>query len=217
MGRVRQISAGLEHERQLWAEGFSRVAGVDEVGVGPLAGPLSAAAVILPPETRIEGLRDSKQLTAKRREYFAEQIQDQALAWSVVHLEPAVVDAKNPYQASREAMAQAVLALEVEPDALLVDARHVPRVSMPQQALLKGDARSQSIAAASVLAKVARDRLMVAYEQTYPGYGFARHKGYGTRAHREALMRLGPTGIHRRTYAPVRQAMAKCGKVEVHR
>lgn len=201
--RLRRL---LAFEAPLWAQGVARVAGVDEAGVGPLAGPLVAAAVILPPDLRPRGLDDSKKLDEAARDRLAAEVKAGAVAWAVGVATPEEVDAMNPYQAGLAAMRRAVEGLAVAPQHLLVDARTVPGVAVPQQGIVKGDAKSLSIAAASVVAKTTRDAMMVEAEARWPGYGFARHKGYGAPEHLEALRRLGPCPIHRRSYAPVAEA-----------
>jgi ribonuclease HII len=185
--------------------GFTRIAGVDEVGVGPLAGPVVAGAVVFPRDARIRGVDDSKKLSSAARARLAEEIRARALAVSVGVVGVADIDRLNIYHAALEAMRRAVIGLGAVPDHLLVDARRVPGVTLPQLALVKGDARSFSIAAASIVAKVARDAMMVELDAIYPQYGFADHKGYGTRVHLDALERYGPCPAHRRSYAPVRQ------------
>ena len=195
----------LTYERALWASGYQHVAGVDEVGVGSLAGPVVAAAVILPPDCVVAGVQDSKQLSPARRRALAADIEAVALAWAVGLCTPAEIDRINILQASRQAMARAVCALPVVADHLLVDARVVPGVCMRQTSLVHGDSRSQSIAAASILAKVCRDALMVRAASRYPGYGFERHSGYGTAVHLAALAQLGPCPLHRISFAPVRR------------
>ena len=196
----------LRHERALWAQGLTRVAGVDEVGVGPLAGPLVAAAVILPPECAVRGIDDSKKVPPARREALRVEIEACAIAVGIGIVEVGDVDRLNTYWASIEAMRRAVAALPVAPQQVLIDARHIPGLAVPQAALVKGDARSYSIAAASIIAKVRRDAMMTALEERYPGYGFARHMGYGTAEHLAALARLGPCPAHRRSFQPVAQA-----------
>ncbi|HKQ60441.1 MAG TPA: ribonuclease HII [Candidatus Polarisedimenticolaceae bacterium] len=190
----------LRRERELWERGIARVAGVDEAGMGPLAGPVVAAAAIFPPGVGLRGVDDSKRLTAERREELAVQIRASAVAWSVVRLEPAEIDRYNIYHAGLIAMRRAVDALAVPPEHLLVDGRRIPGLTLPQERLIKGDATCHAIAAASILAKTERDRLMAGFEQEYPGYGFAEHKGYATAAHRAALRLLGPSPIHRRSF-----------------
>lgn len=182
------------------------VAGVDEAGRGPLAGPVVAAAVLLDPARPIEGLTDSKKLSAKRRERFDERIRAEALAFAIARVEAAEIDRINILQASLAAMVRAVAALPVPAQAVRVDGNRAPDFGVPAEALVGGDALDPAISAASILAKVDRDRLLVAMEDEYPGYGFAAHKGYGTRVHLEALTRLGPCPAHRRTFAPVRAA-----------
>lgn len=195
----------LRVERALWARGIVRVCGVDEVGVGPLAGPLVAAAVVLPREFEVRGIDDSKKLSATARTALAVQIRARAVDWAIGIVSAAEVDQLNPYRGALEAMRRAVVQLALPPDELLVDARTIPGVSVPQQSLIKGDARSYSIAAASIVAKDYRDDLMRQFDREYPQYGFGRHMGYGTRAHLEALDRYGPCPEHRRSFAPVRQ------------
>jgi len=183
------------------------VAGVDEVGRGPLAGDVVAAAVILDPENPIEGLNDSKKLTEKRRDVLFEEIQNKAVSWSVARAGVDEIDTLNILHASMLAMKRAVETLEVSPEHVLVDGNRLPDWAYPAEAVVKGDSRVQAIAAASILAKVTRDREMIALDQTYPGYGFAGHKGYPTKMHMEALDQLGPTPIHRRSFGPVRDKL----------
>ncbi len=197
-----RLEAMLTYERELWDKGVAHVAGVDEVGMGPLAGPVVAAAVVLRPGASIPGIDDSKRLTRKRRESLSVQIRAEAIAYGLGSCSPEEIDRLNIFQAGREAMRRAVEALEPGAEHLLVDARAVA-VPIPQTAIKGGDRRSQAIAAASILAKVARDELMDEMAGTYPGYGFERHRGYPTAAHLRALTRLGPTSIHRRSFGPV--------------
>lgn len=187
-----------------------RLCGVDEAGRGPLAGCVFAAAVILDPARPVEGLADSKVLPPARRESLAAAIREKALAWSVAVATPAEIDEINILRASLEAMARAVAGLGVAPEEVAVDGLHVPPgLAAPCRAIVKGDRLVPAISAASILAKTARDAEMVALESRYPGYGFARHKGYPTAEHLEALARLGPCDIHRRSFAPVRLAIAQ--------
>ncbi len=179
-------------------------AGVDEVGRGPIAGPVVAAAVILDPNRPIEGLDDSKRLTARRRETLALAIRERALAFALGRTDVEEIDAINIHRASLLAMSRAVAALPVAPGRVVVDGIHCPEVGCEVEAIPHGDALVPAISAASIVAKVVRDAEMVALEARYPGYGFAQHKGYGTAAHREALRRLGPTPLHRRSFAPLR-------------
>ena len=185
--------------------GTKLVAGVDEVGRGPLAGPVVAAAVILDPAWPIEGLADSKKLSAKRRETLAEVIRERALAWALGRAEVEEIDQLNILQASLLAMQRAVAALQPQAEFALVDGNRCPRLACPAEAVIKGDERVAVISAASIIAKVARDREMIELDQHYPGYGLARHKGYPTKAHLESLRRLGVTDIHRLTFGPVRK------------
>ena len=190
-----------------FAAGARRVAGVDEVGRGPLAGPVVAAAVILDPAAPIDGLADSKTLGERRREALAEQIRDRVLAWALGRAEVEEIDRINILQASLLAMQRAVAALAPPPDYALVDGNHCPRLACPAEAVVRGDSRVAAISAASIIAKVARDREMVELDARYPGYGFARHKGYPSRLHLDALRTLGVTSVHRRSYAPVRRLL----------
>ena len=180
------------------------VAGVDEAGRGPLAGPVVAAAVILDPQVRIDGLADSKTLTAKRRESLAEQIREHAAAWCIAEASVEEIDSINILQASMLAMQRAIAGLAVTPSMALIDGNRCPVLAIPSQALVKGDQRVAEISAASILAKVERDRQMVALHQEYPVFGFDRHKGYPTRAHFAALDAHGVLPVHRRSFAPVR-------------
>jgi ribonuclease HII len=184
------------------------IAGVDEVGRGPLAGDVVAAAVILDPARPIAGLRDSKKLSTRRREELAGLIMERALAWSVARATVAEIDELNILQASLLAMHRAVRALEPQPLYVLVDGNRLPRWDYAAEPVVKGDDRVPAIAAASILAKVQRDRELVELEQQYPGYGFAAHKGYPTAAHLEALQTLGVTPVHRRSFGPVRALLS---------
>lgn len=201
----------LRRERHLWAGGYCQVAGLDEAGRGAWAGPVVAGVVVLPPNredvaTLLAGVDDSKRLTPAEREALLPLIEAVALAVGTGQATPAEIDACGIVAATRLAMERALASLHCSPDYLLIDHLTLPRLSIPQEAIVRGDARVLSIAAASVVAKVTRDRMMVALDDRYPGYGFARHKGYGTAAHQEALHQLGPSPIHRRTWAPVRAA-----------
>lgn len=182
----------------------SLLAGVDEVGRGPLAGDVVAAAVILDPDKPIVGLNDSKKLTEKKREQLFPEIQQQALSWCVARASVAEIDQLNILHASLLAMKRAVEGLQQQPEHVLVDGNRIPQWAYAAEAVVKGDSRVAAIAAASILAKVVRDREMVAYDEQYPGYGFAGHKGYPTKSHMDALLRLGPTPIHRRSFGPVK-------------
>ncbi len=190
----------LAFERPLWTSGATGIAGVDEVGRGCLFGDVVAAAVILPPGLILDGIDDSKQLSEKKREALYEEILAHAVAWGVGRVDAETIDRINIRQASRLAMKLAVEGLGAAPDHLLVDAESVP-LPIAQTAIVKGDARSQSIGAASIVAKVTRDRLCAeTWEALYPGYGIGAHKGYATKQHREALLQLGPTPMHRRSF-----------------
>lgn len=193
-------------EDRLRRQGFSRIAGVDEAGRGCLFGPVFAAAVVLDPFKPVPGLADSKALAPGRRLELAQLIREHSLAWAVASASAEEIDRINIREASRLAMRRAVAALRPPCDYLLVDALHIDW-PVPQQALVKGDARVAAIAAASILAKTARDALMAELDLRYPGYGLARHKGYGTAGHLEALRRLGPTPLHRRSFSPVLEAL----------
>lgn len=184
------------------------VVGVDEVGRGPLAGPVVAAAVVLDPNSPIAGLMDSKQLSERRREALFEQIVQNALEYSVGRAEVDEIDRVNILQASLLAMQRAVSGLSINPTLVQVDGNQKPRLPCRVEAIVKGDQKIPAISAASILAKVIRDREMVAYDREYRGYGFASHKGYGTKQHREAIRLLGVTPIHRRSFAPVREMIA---------
>ena len=195
--RARLFAMG-EYERRFAEKG--RIAGVDEVGRGPLFGPVAAAAVILEPGSEILYLNDSKKLSEARREALYDEIMEKAAAVGVGMVSAARIDEINILQATYEAMREAVSQLSPRPDYLLVDAVTIPGISVPQLGIIKGDAKSLSIAAASIIAKVTRDRLMYEYDALYPGYGLAKNKGYGTAEHIEALRRLGPTPLHRRSF-----------------
>ena len=192
-----ELTTGYSEEKGL-------VAGVDEAGRGPLAGPVIAAAVILDPGRPIAGLADSKTLNAARREYLAGEIYTHALAWAVGRAEVEEIDSINILRASLLAMQRCIHALKISPGRVLVDGMHCPDINFPVEAIVRGDSSVPCISAASILAKVARDREMLELDRQYPGYGFAEHKGYPTRAHREALARLGACPIHRRSFAPVK-------------
>jgi ribonuclease HII len=188
-------------DRSFFEQGITRLAGVDEAGRGPLAGPVCAAAVVFPPDFFIEGVNDSKKLTPRQREKLFAQITAQALGFGIGWADPREIDELNILRATKLAMRRALDQLRVQPELVLLDAVTLENYPGPQKAFVKGDARSHAIAAASILAKVARDRVMVRYESEFPGYGFARHKGYPTRQHVEALTRLGLTSIHRKSFA----------------
>ncbi|MCC7380414.1 MAG: ribonuclease HII [Deltaproteobacteria bacterium] len=201
------------HERELWSSGAIHIGGLDEVGAGPWAGPLMAACVVLDP-TRLDpllGVDDSKRLSAAQRETLSSRIRENATAWAIAEVSVEEIDRLNIRVAAilgmERALASVVAALG-DVHALLVDAHTLPSATMPQRAIIKGDATSLSIAAASIVAKVERDAMMTRLSEVYPGYGFERHKGYGTAEHRGAIDRLGPTPLHRRSFAPVRALLS---------
>lgn len=198
---------GFKLERAARKLGFLRIAGCDEVGRGPMFGPVVAAAVILAPKCRIEGLDDSKKLSEKKRNELDIQIRAQAVAWAIAAIDVETIDRINIRNASLLAMRTAVAQLALTPDYLLIDGCDSIDWPCPQEAVIHGDATSFSIAAASILAKVYRDRLIVELDSQYPGYGLASHKGYCSAAHREALARLGPTPLHRKNWSPVAQTV----------
>ena len=198
----------LRHEKRAYQDGATIVAGVDEAGRGPLAGPVVAAAAILPREFRHRTLNDSKQLTAEEREEIYAELTGRAdVIWAVGISDVDVIDVYNILRATYRAMVLALDALPVKPDLVLVDGLHVPAIRLPQKAIVGGDAKSFSIAAASVIAKFTRDRLMIQLHAQYPQYNFAQHKGYGTPEHLAALEQHGPSPIHRKSFAPVRQTV----------
>jgi ribonuclease HII len=197
----------LRYEIELWERGLVHVAGVDEAGMAPLAGPVVAGACILPPDYRPRGIDDSKQLDRKERERLAEDIRRNAVCWAVARAEVEEIDGLNIYRAGLLSLSRAARALATCPDHLLVDARKLPDLRIPQTPIVHGDALSLTIAAASILAKTARDAIMAELDLVHPGYGFARHKGYPTAEHFEALERLGACPIHRRSFQPVREAL----------
>ncbi len=197
------MGALLRCERALWARGVEWVAGVDEAGVGPLAGPVVAAAVVLPRSFREPGIDDSKRLSPTRRERLAARIRSEACGVGIGVVEVEVIDRINIYRASLLAMRRAVQALPFRPEWVLVDGRAIPDLDIPQQRIVRGDQRSYSIAAASIVAKVTRDAWMRALHEQYPQYGFARHMGYATPEHLRALELHGPCPAHRRSFAPV--------------
>jgi ribonuclease HII len=194
----KRLESMREYERK--HDDCRYICGVDEVGRGPFAGPVMAGAVILPKDCEILYLNDSKKLSKKKREALYEEIKEKALAWAVARVENDVIDEINILQATLRAMREAISKLDPKPDIILVDAVHIPDIDIPQEGIVKGDAKSVSIAAASILAKVTRDRVMEEYAGEYPGYGFEKNMGYGTEEHREALKKYGPTPIHRMSF-----------------
>ena len=188
------------YEEQAFLNGCRLVAGMDEAGRGPLAGPVVAAAVILDPEQPVYGVNDSKKLSEKRRAVLKPLIEAQAISFGIGIVDERTIDRINILEATKEAMQKAVTALDPAPELLLIDALTIPQIRIPQQGIIKGDAKSVSIAAASILAKETRDAIMRAYDEIYPQYGFAKHKGYGTKEHIEAIRAYGPCPIHRRSF-----------------
>ncbi len=198
----------LRFERELWKQGVQLIAGVDEAGIGPLAGPVIAAAVILPQGYRLRGLNDSKKIASeKKREDLAACIKRDAIAWALGRADVREIDLYNIYHAGLLAMRRAVEDLPIVPEHLLVDARRIPACAVPQQGIVHGDALSASIAAASIIAKTTRDEKMRELDSLYPGYGFASHKGYPTAEHIRILKQRGALPVHRRTFAPVRAVL----------
>lgn len=196
------------YEYDLYRRGIRLVAGTDEVGRGPIAGPVVAAAVILKPGFRLAGVNDSKQVPAKKREELSDSIKREALTWALGMVFPPYLDEINILNATREAMRIALDGLAVVPEHVIVDGMLVPGIHIPQTPLIKGDALSISVASASIIAKVERDRLMTRLDDIYPGYGFAKHKGYATREHLQALFKKGPSPIHRASFEPVKSIVA---------
>lgn len=201
---LKKLRCTMRYEKEAWRAGAQLVAGVDEVGRGSLFGCVVAGAVILDPAYRIRGLRDSKLLVRERRELLAERIREHAIAWAIAAVDAARIDQINIYQASREAMREAVSRLTPTADHLLIDAVRID-CDLPQKPIIHGDALSASVAAASILAKVERDRIMREWDAVFPAYGLAAHKGYSTPKHLAALRELGPTPLHRQSFAPVWQ------------
>ncbi len=200
MNIAEPLPDNLEVEHILWQEGIRYVAGIDEAGRGPLAGPVVAAAVIFEPYYHIEGVTDSKKLSAKQREHFFEIIVGNALSYGIGIVDNREIDRINIRQATFKAMRIAVGSLKINPQYLLIDGEELPDKIYPQEAIVKGDSRCFTIAAASILAKVTRDRMMIESDRQYPRYGFSRHKGYGTAFHREMIKKWGPCPLHRRSF-----------------
>ena len=198
--KEKEVFDMTEIENGLYSKGFKLIAGVDEAGRGPLAGPVCAAAVILPQGARIEGVNDSKKLTEKKREALFDIIRERAVAYAIEFVSPTVIDEINIRQATSLAMHNAVQNLDRKADYIIIDGNDGIPFDTPYEYIIKGDARSQTIAAASILAKVSRDRLMRELDREYPEYGFAKHKGYGTKAHMEAIQKYGVSEVHRKTF-----------------
>ena len=210
----------LDHENELKSQGYNLIAGIDEVGRGALAGPVVAAAVILPHQANLswfEMVRDSKELDHKKRETLFEFIEKEAVAVGIGVVPPQVIDSVNILRATRLAMMQAVEKLPRQPAFLLIDRVTLSQCPIPQRGITRGDKLCLSIACASIIAKVTRDRMMEEFDQIYPGYGFAQHKGYGTRGHLSCLRKLGPSPIHRAYFAPVRNVIAGRNSASVNR
>jgi ribonuclease HII len=201
----RRIESMLHFERVLWKAGITHIAGVDEVGIGPLAGPVVAAAVVFAPQTFIDGIQDSKLLDAPTRERLASEIRAKATGVGIGVVEIDEIDRINIYHAGLRAMQLAIAALPIAPEHVLVDSRTIPDLHLPQNSFDKGDGINFSIAAASIIAKVYRDRLMMDMDSIYPGYGFAEHKGYATPVHQAAIRKLGPCSIHRKSFDYIRE------------
>ncbi len=196
-----------EFERELWSQGALRIAGIDEVGRGPLAGPVIAACVVIEAPLMLAGLNDSKRVSQRRREQLAREIMDLACTYAIGSASVAEIDALNIGNATRLAMERALAAVSVKPDAVLIDAMRLPSYAGMQKSIIDGDAKSAAIAAASIVAKVHRDALLLELDEAYPVYGFAKHKGYGTAVHMAALREHGPSEHHRTSFAPVRAAI----------
>jgi len=190
----------MEAEKRLWNEGYEFIAGVDEAGRGPLAGPVYAAAVILPKDIRLDGINDSKKLTPKKRDELFDEIIEKAVAYSVCAIDEKVIDEINILNATHLAMNKAVLNLKTKPQYVIIDGNSIKGMELPHETIVKGDAKSISIAAASILAKVSRDRYITKMAETYPEYHFEKHKGYGTKEHTDAILQYGACPIHRRTF-----------------
>ena len=188
------------YEEEAFAEGIHLIAGMDEAGRGPLAGPVVAAAVILDPEKPVYGVNDSKKLSEKRRAALKPAIEELAVTYAVGIVDESIIDRINILEATKEAMQKAIAGLDPKPELILIDALTIPKIPIPQKGIIKGDAQSVSIAAASILAKETRDQIMRTYDEIYPEYGFAKHKGYGTKEHIAAIRQYGPCPIHRRSF-----------------
>ncbi len=204
---MKKNTAPRTHEQKLWKQGFTLVAGVDEAGRGAWAGPIAAAAVILPANKTIRGITDSKRLTPKKREQLYERITKNAVTWAVALLDHTAIDSIGIQEANRRVMAMAIERLRTRPKVVLSDGLHILTTNTPSQAIIRGDSRVYVIAAASIVAKVTRDRLMVKYHGAYPAYEFHRHKGYGTKRHLKLLRANGVSPIHRKSFAPIRKRL----------
>jgi len=202
-------------ELELLNKGHKYIAGCDEVGRGPLAGPVVAAAVILDPLNKIEGLNDSKKLSEKKRNLLSKEIKEKAIAYKITYIYPKEIDKINIYQASKKAMIESILALDVKPSFVLSDAMPLKALKIPYLSIIKGDAKSATIAAASIIAKVERDNYMIELSKKYPEYGFEKHKGYPTKMHKEALEKYGVIDVYRKTYKPVYDILNKQMKIAI--
>ncbi|MFH1367927.1 MAG: ribonuclease HII [Elusimicrobiota bacterium] len=201
----------ISFDRDFRIKGYRVIAGVDEAGRGPWAGPVVAAAVVLPQDLRIEGIRDSKKLTPRKRERLFEEIKKSAAHVGIGIIDQYIIDSVNILQATFLAMKEALGKIPVAPDLVLVDGHEIPGLKWEQTAVIGGDDKSVSIAAASIVAKVTRDRIMVEWSIKYPEYNFQKHKGYGTKEHRDALLKFGPCPLHRKSYEPVRERLGDAG------
>ena len=199
-----RLMSMYDYEGMFYDQGMYHVAGVDEVGRGPIAGPVTVAAVILPPMTLIPGLNDSKKLTEEKREALYDIIMDEAVAVSCISYGPEKIDELNIYEATRQAMYEAIRTLSVPAEAVVADAMKLPDLTIPVESIIKGDSKSANIAAASIIAKVTRDRYMKSLDDEYPGYGFGIHKGYYTELHKEAVEQQGVTPLHRKSFEPIK-------------
>lgn len=209
-----RLESMLSYEKELYAQGISFIAGVDEVGRGPLAGPVVAAAVILPKNCKIKGLNDSKKIPKKKHEDIFQAVKDNALAIGIGIMDNHVIDKVNIYEATKLAMKEAIYQLEPQPEHLLIDAMKLD-LPISQTSIIKGDANSLSIAAASIIAKVTRDKIMANYDEEFPGYDFAQNAGYGTAKHLEGIKQYGITSIHRRSFEPIKSFISEEGKSDL--
>lgn len=198
---IERLNKLKEFERNLYSTGIKNIVGIDEAGRGPLAGPVVVGAVIMKPESFIEGVNDSKKISEKKREKLYERITEEAIAWSVGIVDQKEIDEINILNATKKALKMAIMNLQVKPERIVVDAlEHIDTCGIPYTSIIKGDAKVYSISAASIIAKVTRDRMMREYDEIYPEYGFAGHKGYGTAKHIQALKEFGPCALHRRSF-----------------
>lgn len=206
--KTKEVIDNLKYERRLYDEGYNLIAGIDEVGRGPLAGPVVASCVIMPKGSYIEGVTDSKKITPKKRKILKEKILEMAVSVSTIFIDEKVIDEINIYEATKVAMLKALNTQSIKPDYVLIDAMPL-EIDIPHESIIKGDELSFSIACASIIAKEARDDFMDELDKIYPEYGFIKNKGYPTKAHRDALTKYGVTKVHRRTYGPVKKVLEK--------